>query len=74
MESVYIYPFYDGEDNTVDTVVARSRVEAEERIIRKITDDYEDIPYPADYVDLKSSLLDVGMVLGDVIELDELLN
>lgn len=76
MEAIYVYPICEcnRNDNMLDSVVARSRTEAEERIIRKLVDEYEDIPYPADYEDLKSSLLDIDIILGDVVELDELIN
>lgn len=76
MEAIYIYPICDCDEscNMADSVIARSRSEAEERVIRKLVDEYEDIPYPADYEDLKASLMEIGVILGDVIELDEFLN
>lgn len=72
--NTYILPFANiSSDPSVwnEVVRARSISEAEDKIMREITEDW-DLDVPADWEDFKDILFKENVIIGDIQDIEEL--
>lgn len=70
--NTYLLPTCDtvSLDTTVKKVVARNLEEAQDKFITLFTNAHN-IDYPADFEELFDNLLDIGIIIGDIYNLEE---
>lgn len=69
--NTYLLPISDGSDCWIEHVVAKGVVEAEEKFVKNLADDYEFIDYGDDFKNMQAVMLDNGFTVGDVYDIEE---
>lgn len=69
--NTYILPYANGTQVWIEKVRAKSINEAQNRFIQKAINDW-DIDVPTDWQDFKSILKENEVVIGKIIDIDEL--
>ena len=69
--NTYLLPITDGHECWIEHVTAKGIVEAENKLVKYLADDYEFIDYGDSYNDMLETLSDHGFIVGELYDIEE---
>lgn len=69
--NTYLLPISDGHECWIEHVAAKGIVDAENKLVKYLADDYEFIDYGDSFTDMLETMQDHGFVIGELYDIEE---